>query len=206
MNIFISTKIFKDQNNTVVYALEKNWFDYAKKLGINLIIINNSTNLNKYFKMFNPSGLIITGGGDINPKKRNRLNLLRDISEIKYINFFLKKNLPILSVCRGFQLVCNKFKIKSFIIKKHVRVNHSIRIINNDKILNFKRINTNSYHKYGFFRLNEKFSPLGVCNDNSIEIAKLKNKLMYLIMFHPERYNKDQKKIDKFIKKLFLIK
>ena len=206
MNIFISPKIFKDQNNTVNYALEKNWFDYAKKLGINLIIINNSINLNKYFNKFNPSGLIITGGGDIYSKKRNRLNLLRDYSESMYINFFLKKNIPILSVCRGFQLVCNNLNIKSFKIKKHVRVTHNIRIINNDKFLNFKRINTNSYHKYGFFRLNEKFYPLGVCKDSSIEIAKLKNKLMYLIMFHPERYNKDQKKIDEFIKNLFLNK
>ena len=162
--------------------------------------------MNKYFNKFNPSGLIITGGGDINSKKRNSLNLLRDLSETIYINFFLKKNLPILSVCRGFQLVCNNFNIRSFKIKKHVRVSHNIKIINKDKILNFKKINTNSYHKYGFFRLNEKFSPLGVCNDNLIEIAKLKNKLMYLIMFHPERYNKDQKKIDIFIKNLFLNK
>ena len=61
------------------------------------------------------------------------------------------------------------------------------------------KIGSNSYHKYGFLELNEKFEIIGRTSDKSIEIAILKNKKILCTMFHPERHNKSQKLINKLI-------
>lgn len=206
MNIFISPKILKDNNKSITYTLEKNWFDYAKKIGFNIVLITNPDDLTGYFKTFRPIGLIVSGGGNIYSKEKNKLNLMRDLNEIKYINFFLKKKLPILAICRGYQLFCYKNNIKINTLINHVTKNHPIKIIGNDKLINFTKLNTNSYHNFGVYNLNKNFLTIGKSKDNSIEIAKLKNHLMYLVMFHPERQNFDQKKIDFFFRNLFFNK
>ena len=203
MNIFITPKIFLDKNNSIIYSVEQNWYKYLQKLGFNLILIPSSDVIENYFLKYKPSGLIISGGGDIYKKKKYKTNLLRDISEKKILNFFQKKKLPILAVCRGFQLICSLNRIRLFKIKKHVKSEHLIFFKKNYFNLNFLKIRTNSFHNYGIKKLNEKFDIIGHHLDGTIEIAKKKKTKLYLMMFHPERYNFDQIKIDKIIKKIF---
>ena len=76
----------------------------------------------------NPKGLILSGGNDLYSLIKLKENLIRDKNEIKLIKFALKNKIPILAVCRGFQLVAKFFKCKIFKIKDHVRTNHIIRI------------------------------------------------------------------------------
>ena len=203
MNIFVTPKISLDKNSSIIYSLEQNWYKYLKKLGFNLILIPSSTVLKNYFLKYKPSGLIISGGGDIYKIKKTKTNLLRDISEKRILNFFQKKKLPILAVCRGFQLICSQNRIKLFKIKKHVRSEHLIFLKKNYFNLNYSKIRTNSFHNYGVKKLNEKFDIIGYHLDGTIEIAKKKKAKLYLMMFHPERYNFDQTKIDKLIKNIF---
>ena len=175
MNIIITPKIILDKNKKLNFSIEKNWFDYANKLKINLFIITNLNELKKKFKMINPCGLIVTGGGNIYQKEKKFNNLIRDENEKQIISFFKKKNLPILAICRGFQLICFLNNIKLYKIDNHVKKNHNIYKI--------------ALHK-----------------DRTIEIAKIKNTKIYLFMFHPERDNNDQNKIDHLVKNIFNIK
>ena len=69
MNIFITPKIFLDKNNSIIYSVEQNWYKYLQKLGFNLILIPSSDVIENYFLKYKPSGLIISGGGDIYKKK-----------------------------------------------------------------------------------------------------------------------------------------
>ena len=88
MNIIITPKIILDKNKKLNFSIEKNWFDYANKLKINLFIITNLNELKKKFKMINPSGLIVTGGGNIYQKEKKFNNLIRDENEKQIISFF----------------------------------------------------------------------------------------------------------------------
>lgn len=203
MNIFITPQISKNKNNSIIYTIEHNWYSYLKKLGYNVIIIPCHKLIKKKILQFKPRGLIVSGGGDIYLKNKLKINLLRDKNEKKIIKFFEKKKIPILAVCRGFQLICSLNKIKLYKVQNHVKKNHQIQIIKNKYQLNFSKINTNSFHNYGAKIMNKKFEVLAKHADGSIEIAKFKNKKFFLTMFHPERFNIDQKKINKFILNIF---
>lgn len=206
MNIIITPKIILDKNKKLNFSIEKNWFDYANKLKINLFIITNLNELKKKFKMINPSGLIVTGGGNIYQKEKKFNNLIRDENEKQIISFFKKKNLPILAICRGFQLICFLNNIKLYKIDNHVKKNHNIYNLYNDRIFTFDKINTNSYHNYGVKSLSKNIEKIALHKDRTIEIAKIKNTKIYLFMFHPERDNNDQNKIDHLVKNIFNIK
>ena len=43
---------------------------------------------------------------------------------------------------------------------------------------------SNSYHNYGFFKLNEKFKIIGRSTDKSIELAEMRGKKILCMMFH----------------------
>ena len=49
MNIFITPKISPDRNKSLIFSLEKNWYEFAKKIKINLFIITNLYELKKNF-------------------------------------------------------------------------------------------------------------------------------------------------------------
>ena len=206
MNIFITPRVGLDKYNTITLSLEQNWIEYAKKVNINLFIISDPKNLKKDYTTYKPKGLIVSGGGDIYNYDKKLYNLQRDKNEKKIIDFFKNKKLPILGICRGFQLICSYNGINLTRVKNHVKKNHNIYNLYQDKKLNFNKINTNSFHNYAVRKLNNKFEKLAIHDDQTVEIAKLKNSQIYLFMFHPERKNKDQKKIDNLIKKIFKMK
>ena len=84
-------------------------------------------------------------------------------------------------------------------IKNHVRVNHKINIIKKNKFINFKSLNTNSYHNFGISNLPKEFEISGTTKDGCIEISINNNKRLLCFMFHPERKNKSRLLIKKTI-------
>lgn len=61
-------------------------------------------------------GIILCGGGDINPalyKEKNTLsqypNSKRDLTELRMVRTALERNLPMLGICRGMQLLAAAF-------------------------------------------------------------------------------------------------
>ena len=67
----------------------------------------------------------------------------------------------------------------------------------NDKIC------VNSFHNYKIYKTSDNFIDISTEADNSIEIAISKNKKILCTMFHPERFNKSQAKINQIIKSFF---
>ena len=107
MNIFITPRIGLSKYNTITLSPEQNWIEYAKKVNINLFIVSDPKNLKKDYITYKPKGLIVSGGGDIYNYDKKLYNLQRDKNEKKIIDFFKNKKLPILGICRGFQLICS---------------------------------------------------------------------------------------------------
>ena len=192
--ICVTPKISFTEYKNERIELEYNWINYLKKMNYQVMTLNE-TNIS-YFKKFRPSCIIISGGGDIFDISKKKINLKRDTFEINLFKFFYKK-IPIICVCRGAQLIGSKiYKSKLYKVNNHIRTNHDIF---NKKI----KLNVNSYHKYSFKILDKSFNEVFYHKDKSIELAiSSKNKVM-LSMFHPERPNEDQNKINKIIK-LFL--
>jgi len=194
-NVLIIPSIFLDQYNQINIKLDLSWYKYSKKIGLNLFPVINTKEINQ---IKNVKGIIFTGSGDIYKLKKNKENLIRDNYEKKIINFAKKNKIKCLFICRSFQHFCSLKKMKIKKVSKHVKNNH---IIINDKN---KKLNVNSFHKYGIC-FNEKvhFDELYLSSDGNIEL--MLDDLFLGMMFHPERKNLDQKKIDKLIKYHFNI-
>ena len=75
--------------------------------------------------------------------------------------------------------------------------------MNKSKYTNSKNLVVNSFHNYCLKRVSNKFDIISSHADKSIEIAELKDEKVLCIMFHPERSNTSQKRIDNYITKFF---
>ena len=139
-------------------------------------------------------------------EKKKKENLIRDEFELRLLKYAVKKSIPIMTVCRGFQFVNNYFGGSLKKIKDHVKTNHKIKVSQNFLILNKKtNLNTNSFHNYGIKKLPNNFKSVGKAEDNSVEIAYAKKEKILGLMFHPERKNLSQSIVNKLVFNYFNI-
>ena len=164
-------------------SISRDWLKYFKECLPNCKIIflpNLGSDITNYIEDWNLNGFILTGGEDIG------FSETRDNTEKEVFEFSQKKSLPILGVCRGFQLIYKLMggsigKGNDSFIKQHSPTRHQINFKNNI-------FTVNSYH-CNF--LDETTIPKNInitsrcIVDNSIESYEGKNILGF--MWHPER-------------------
>lgn len=158
-------------------------------------------------------GFVITGGRDVHPMTYNALpnqkcdDFDKDVDDahIKLIKLALKKDKPVLGICRGCQLLNvalggtlyqdieteAEFKTHGHVFQ-HIKTDvvHPINI-ENDSILYrmFKqeKINVNSIHHQAVKETGEGVEICAKANDGIIECIAVKNKKFALgIQWHPE--------------------
>jgi len=189
--ILISPIINLSKHNEVCYLFKEDWIKYLKKIKFELHLYSDSIkNYNIY------DGLIIPGTGDIFKISKKLIDKKRDNLEKNLIEIFSKKHKPILTVCRG---MLNLSSINGSTLKKvtgHVNKNHSIDFLKD-------KMNTNSFHNFAIRNKPNNFDIIGLSKDNIIEAIYSRKKNIFGIMFHPERKNISQSKIDKNIINFF---
>lgn len=197
-NILISPKIIQDKHKSIGQFLDVDWINFFKKKNINLFLftnLNNNTNVKINF-----DAAIISGGNDLFEIKKNRLNDIRSKIDQNIFKLAIKKNKPILAVCKGFQEINKYYGGKLKKTTHHVKKNHKIFV--NENFLSLKKnqiLNVNSYHNYKVDILGKNLKQLACASDGSSEIAIHKNKKILGLMFHPERNNKSNHNIKKII-------
>ena len=203
-NIYISCKILNSLSG-YVYSIEKNWYDFFKKRNINLVPVNAQTFSKHLLTKIKPSGIILPGGNDVYKLKKNKINFSRDKFEYKLINYSLKNKIPLLGVCKGFQLIADFYKGKLVKCINHVGTFHNLEISKKSKFINFTKLNVNSFHNFGINELPTIFNIVSRSEDQLIEIAEHKKEKILCFMFHPERFSKSQIKLKLIINKFFNI-
>ena len=192
--------------------LEVTYATYLEQFGIQLIIIPNfTTKLEQYFKL--PiEAIILSGGNDIDPKTY-RDNITwegicqkRDQTELKMLELAISKNLPVLGICRGMQLINIYYSGKLVRdINKPVAihppgVNHNIQFVNNFKE-NFGQTTTvNSYHNQAITKdvLASNLRPFAFC-ENFVEGLYHPTLPIAGVQWHPERKSPDDEVNKKLI-------
>ena len=160
-------------------------------------------------------GLLLVEGEDIEPKhfKATRENYkhlekthpLKDEIEIELIRHALHRNLPILGICRGSQLlnvVCGgtlygdvqkekKSPVKHIDFHHYDSYRHPISIFAGsplEKWYRRKTLRVNSYHHQGIRDLAPRFQPMAYAKDGLIEgYYDPKKDFVVGLQFHPER-------------------
>lgn len=183
---------FKELRDSIDIKLIK----FVDVLGfVPIVLPNNIDSINKFIEKIVPKGIILSGGGD--PLKKD----LRYKNEETLLKLSLKKNIPLLGICRGAQRINIHFGGKIKKIKDHVRRNH---LIFGSAVGKRGRL-VNSYHDFGFDKqmLGKGLEMLSFSKDNNVEFIKHKKFKLYGIMWHPERYNSFKKFDQNIIRKIF---
>ncbi len=194
------------------YAARKNYSDsIVKSGGVSVFLPNNPSSINKYLSIIN--GLVITGGDfDIDPKiygqniqsskvsiKENRTDF-----EFKLTKQALKKDIPILGICGGHQLINVIFggtliqhipdaldtKINHEQTNPRNEASHFINIKKGTKLFNIvksKKMFVNSAHHQAVNRLGRKLVASAFSDDGVIECIE-SNDYSYCVgvQWHPE--------------------
>ncbi len=148
---------------------------------------------------FSLNGVILSGGDtphqylekieDNHRKGENNNLIFRDLYELKLIEECIKRKIPILGVCRGFQLLNIYFGGNIEPIENHAgKKKHVIESSSDNIFFDFPR-KVNSYHNYCISKdsLGSELIPLAYDIDGNIEAAKHKTNNILGIMWHPER-------------------
>lgn len=162
-------------------ALAQDWGKFMQAVGVEWIPLPNiGTNIVNLTDHLGLTGLLLSGGNSIGQM------LERDETETALLQWALKRNLPVMAVCRGLQMLQHFFGGKIVPIDKarHVRQRHMI------KLQNGTEREVNSYHTLGVLSnmLSNKLVPLAICPlDNTIEAVCGRDTPVCGMLWHPER-------------------
>ena len=140
----------------------------------------------KYIDSFEPHGIVLSGGNNLNQYKE------RDYLEKILIEYSIIKNKPLLGICRGMQILGNFFGVDVQEVKNHVNSERFIKGEINKKV--------KCFHEYKISACPKEFNILATSEDGCIESIKSKNFPILGIMWHFER----DKYLDKIDKELIL--
>lgn len=139
--------------------------------------------------------IISSGGNTLVSFDNSQANIFRQELDDYYFNNALVNNIKFLGICHGAQYVANFFKSEIKKKKNHTKKNHNIYFSNK------KKIYVNSYHDYSIITLGKNLEKIAWTEDGSIEAFRHKEKKIFSIMWHPERYKKIKNFDLKLIKK-----
>jgi|TARA_B100000315_G_scaffold235023_1_gene249541 putative glutamine amidotransferase len=171
--------------------LDIRWGGFLSQCGLLPVPVPLKANMEKYFDLIKPHGILLTGGNNLQCMNPNDpLSRVRDDFEFELIDRGIKKQLPIVGVCRGMQMIAHYFGLSITKCSGHVGKSHPIKVNPNTMVGRFFELNStvNSYHNFCISNNSEKFvTSAKMLDDEVIEgIEHIKQKIIG-IMWHPER-------------------
>lgn len=184
-------------------ALDMNWSKLFEQAGLIPIIVPTYFSEDVFLSIIKPDGLILSGGNDLSQFSDDKNSTVRDQHEKKLLDLCVAKNIPIIGICRGMQLIAQHFGGKLKPVTSHIG-NHTIISAENSRLKNFKLISeVNSYHNYGVEVVPPNFTPLAYSQDKTVEAMEHNSLAIYGQMWHPERNHPFLESDINFIKTFF---
>lgn len=158
---------------------------YLKKLNINYVVESERVKVNCIIDKYksNIKGAILTGGPLCLSEELTIDSINKNILVLLQL-----KNIPILGICFGFQIMAASYggEIKSM-NREDIGI-HKCKIIQKSKLLHGLDKNFNVYqsHKDMIVKVPPTFSSIGIDNKNIIQIIENIEEKRYGIQFHPE--------------------
>lgn len=174
--------------------IEHSWFTFVSELfsqdPLVFLIPNTNTEVT-FFRYFKPDLILLSGGNDIAQSGNTESSYkTRDFIESELI--LNNPNVPVMGVCRGFQLINSLLGGIVNQASNHAGTSHEVEILDNFKIANYpSKFVTNSFHNWVIKEsdLADNLEAIAKSHDGSIEAAKHKEKPWFMTMWHPERAN-----------------
>ncbi|MBU1674082.1 gamma-glutamyl-gamma-aminobutyrate hydrolase family protein [Patescibacteria group bacterium] len=207
--LIISTKTITDpKHGSKSSVLEYEYIKFFEEFGyLCNLVPNNTNNLSDYLKD-NFDLIVLSGGNNVDPDLYNSDEEMNDVyperDEIEYqmLEYGMKNKIPVLGICKGFQLLIVYFGGKLLNkIENHVSNGH--KLISEIDVLNNQE--TNSFHNQGILKKDvpDPLKVIAWTKDGFTEAIIHNVDQVMGLQWHPERQDKDFDKelINKFVNK-----
>lgn len=206
------------------FMLREDYVEAIEKSG-GVPLILPFGNTSRYLQVID--GLLVTGGGpghviggeDISILTLDKQNPKRYKFEKELIISACKKNMPVLGICRGAQMIAQIFGGELFLDVKQASSNvlnhyqnkpgsvavHDINIKKDSllySIIGSDKLKVNSFHRQSIKCVSDEFRICAVAVDGVVEAIEHKERFILGLQFHPERLF--QQEVFKNIFDLFL--
>jgi putative glutamine amidotransferase len=207
------------------------YLDWIRKVDSNVEFVKLSCAIGNIDAISDVDGLLLTGGGDVDPDfydcahlwgQAKDINIKRDEFEFEIIKRSLGADLPILGVCRGMQVMnvalggslyvdlkSNGFNDHSISINGGLK--HAVTIEPNSLLSGLAGAlnqEVNSYHHQAVDKLGKGLTPTAESPDGVIEAAEWSSKegmsFLLLVQWHPERTIGDNDLFSNNLARIFL--
>ena len=173
-------------------ALDQEWTRLCESIGVVPIPLpTQTTDIPGYMSEIKADAIILTGGNDLaSMDSPSDPAPDRDEFEGRLLTEAINQGLPVVAVCRGFQLVNCEFGGGLVSVDGHVAESHTVKFSSESTTLQLPAIaETNSYHDYAVTEetIAEEFRILGLTDDGVVECASHESLPIFCVMWHPER-------------------
>jgi N5-(cytidine 5'-diphosphoramidyl)-L-glutamine hydrolase len=126
------------------------------------------------------NGIVLTGGNDLTVCGGDAPE--RDQTETALLDFAGKRDLPVLGVCRGMQMILHHFGNRLEKVQGHVVPRQRISI-------DGQSVEVNSYHNFGAMEVCPPLMTWAIAEDGVIEAVRHVGRRITGVMWHPERFD-----------------
>ena len=199
----------KEIDGTFKYVINTNYISSIingkpKDLDLRIIKITYEDNPS----LLDLDGVVLIGGGKYSKDVKEKPSLYeanpkRYNFEKNIIKHCFDKKIPLLGICRGFQMINETFDGSVDYINKKTDINHASRKAKHEvkildgttlkKIYGKSKLNVNSFHLKEITRVSNKFKVSGISQDGIIEAIESNFSPFFLgVQWHPNALkNKD---------------
>jgi N5-(cytidine 5'-diphosphoramidyl)-L-glutamine hydrolase len=160
-------------------CLDQAWTRFLQSCGLAPLLLPNIPGTARSLVAHpDVAGIVLTGGNDLVACGGDAPE--RDATEGTVLDYAEERNLPVLGVCRGMQLIQQRQGIPLRRIEGHVVREQLVRIGGIEE-------RVNSYHRYGTTEARAPFAAWAIAADGVVEAIRHVAKPVTGIMWHPER-------------------
>ncbi len=165
-------------------AISHDWISWLTARGdIPVLIPNLIDGATGFLTAMAPDLLILTGGDDPGD------NPVRDRTERALLDYAASRNMPVLGVCRGLQIINAHFGGTLRPVDGHVGTTHNVEIADPWRPVYGGQAAVNSYHRLGVAAagLGKGLTATALDGDGMVEGLVHSAKSIAAVMWHPER-------------------